>query len=590
MTSSSLNRIAILGVGLIGGSLARGLRRNGFCQEIIGYDSDPEMLAWAVDQRVIDDAASSLLEAVAGAELVVLAVPVGATPEVLAELKSGWPEACILTDVGSSKVSVIKAVESVFADSSIRFVPGHPIAGKEYSSVKASSDSLFQRHRVILTPISDSDPAAIETVSQMWQAVGAEVKTMSPQQHDLVMGATSHLPHVLAYTTVNTLAGLDFVEEIFEFAAGGFRDFSRIASSDPIMWRDICLNNGPAILNVLDQFESELTGIRTAIERVDGDALEAAFTRSKTVRDTFLQKYELPMNTTAQHSAKTTIRVAGVPEHFNLPWHLAIESDAFSDSGVAVEFREYSGGTGEMIEALAAGEVDLAILLAEGAVADVASRGRSKLVKVYVESPLIWGIHVAADSEIENLAQIKDSTYAISRYGSGSHLMAIVDAAERGWDPDQLEFEVIEDLAGARVALSRSTADTFFWEKFTTQPFVDNGEFRRIGQRETLWPAFVIAADVRALETRSDAIRKVLEQVNRSCVQLMDDPDAADLIAQRYGLRVEQVRQWLKLTKWNHDFERPTESLQQVLNYLKKLGIVTSEQVDVDDLWTNLEI
>ena len=282
------------------------------------------------------------------------------------------------------------------------------------------------------------------------------------------------------------------------------------------------------------------------------------------------------------------LTVAGVPEHFNLPWHLAIEADEFESAGVQLLYRDYPGGTGAMTRALASQEVDLAVLLAEGAVADIVKRRQSKIVKVYVTSPLIWGIHVAEDSEIREVDQIRDRRYAISRRGSGSHLMAIVDASERGWETDDLDFEVVRNLDGARRALAEDEADIFLWEKFTTQPFVDNGEFRRVGLRETLWPAFVIVARNDVLENRAGDVTSVLKVINQSCKKLMTLPGSEKLIAQRYDLKVDEVQQWLELTRWSTDFIRPDRALQTIVDYLSRLEIIGSNDIEIESLWESL--
>ena len=242
--------------------------------------------------------------------------------------------------------------------------------------------------------------------------------------------------------------------------------------------------------------------------------------------------------------SNSSIVVAGVPEHFNLPWHLGLEQGAFAEAGVDLTYRDYPGGTGAMTQALAEQEVDMAVLLTEGAIADLVKRRQTKLVKVYVESPLIWGIHVAADSEIQSISDIQGKRYAISRFGSGSHLMAIVDAAERKWDTS-LNFEVIKNLDGARRALANGDADVFMWEQFTTQPLVDNGEFRRVGIRKTLWPAFVIAVNQSFLDQHAGIVQTALRVINQQSSALMQEANAVSMIAQRYGLRVEQVKQWL---------------------------------------------
>jgi len=285
---------------------------------------------------------------------------------------------------------------------------------------------------------------------------------------------------------------------------------------------------------------------------------------------------------------KQSLKIAGVPEHFNLPWHLGVESEDFSQLDVDLQYSDYPGGTGAMTKALAAGEVDMAVLLTEGAVADLINRGKSKLVKTFVESPLIWGIHVAANSDIQTIDQIQGRRYAISRFGSGSHLMAIVDAAERGWDAGSLEFVVVKNLAGAREALSKDAADIFFWEQFTTQPYVDNGEFRRLGVRETLWPAFVIAVNKSVLSTKADLVDRALQVINRQCRRLMENADAVDIIADRYQLNVDQIQQWFALTKWSTDFRCPSDSIEKVIEYLNRLEIVEAPDTNPADVWHDL--
>lgn len=282
--------------------------------------------------------------------------------------------------------------------------------------------------------------------------------------------------------------------------------------------------------------------------------------------------------------SSSSIRVAGVPEHFNLPWHLGIESGAFSDAGVDVSYRDYPGGTGAMTQALADDQVDMAVLLTEGAIADLANRQQTKLVKTYVQSPLIWGIHVAADSSIESINQINGKRFAISRFGSGSHLMAIVDAAERSWSTE-LQFEVVKNLSGARAALKEGRADVFMWEQFTTQPIVDAGEFRRVGVRETLWPAFVIAVNDSVLQKKSSAIKSVLKVVSQKCSELMKDANSIQAISKRYELRVEQVERWFGLTNWSTDFGCPEASILKALEYLRRLKIVNNDDITLENIW-----
>ena len=285
---------------------------------------------------------------------------------------------------------------------------------------------------------------------------------------------------------------------------------------------------------------------------------------------------------------KPSIVVAGVPEHFNLPWQLGIERNAFDESGVDLTYRDYPGGTGAMTRALAAHEVDMAFLLTEGAIKDLVKRRQTKLIKVYVKSPLIWGIHVAANSKIESIQDIQNKRYAISRYGSGSHLMAIVDAAERSWDTD-LDFEVIRNLDGARKALADGKADVFMWEQFTTQPMVDNGEFRRIGTRKTNWPAFVIAVNESFLQQHSDTVLATLNVINQQSAALMQDANAVPMIAERYNLQVENVKQWFELTEWDVGFQRPDDAIKSAISYLQRLELIDGTNISVEEVWHSFE-
>lgn len=287
-----IQQMTVIGVGLIGGSVCRAVRQAGFVAKIIGFDQQGDEVCRAVKLGVIDHVGGNLRATIASSQLILLAVPVGATESVLRMIKPYLNGDQVVTDVGSSKANVLSAVERVFGHPLENFVAGHPIAGKENSGVEASTPDLFRGNRVILTPLDTTASSAVDLVTKMWQSTGAIVEQLDAEQHDLVLGATSHLPHVLAYATVDTLANLPYVDEIFRFAAGGFRDYSRIASSDPVMWRDICLENRDAILAVLDRFESHLGDIRTAIEQRNGEALEATFTAAKNVRDEFFEKYE----------------------------------------------------------------------------------------------------------------------------------------------------------------------------------------------------------------------------------------------------------------------------------------------------------
>ncbi len=282
-------RLAIVGVGLIGGSLARALRRAGKRLEIVGYGRNHLNLQRALELGVIDRFETRLADAVQGADMIVVAVPVGSMARVLGELAPHVGADAVITDVGSTKGSVIDDARAALGEILPQFVPGHPIAGNERRGVEASTAGLFEDRAVLLTPVSETRPIALARVRAMWQTAGARVIEMDAPRHDRILAATSHLPHVLAYTLVETLAGMDDGEEIFNYAAGGFRDFTRIASSDPLMWRDICVANRDAILAALEAYRRRLDEVSQAIERADGDALIRLFERAKAARDRALK-------------------------------------------------------------------------------------------------------------------------------------------------------------------------------------------------------------------------------------------------------------------------------------------------------------
>lgn len=280
-----IQRLAIIGVGLIGGSLARALRDAGHVQEIVGYGRGLANLQRAVDLGVVDRIETSLNKAVSGADMVVLATPVGVIPEILETISPYLDKNAIVTDVGSVKGSVVAAARTALGNKLGVFVPGHPIAGTERSGVEASHAGLFAGRRVVLTPLSENRPDSIARVRAMWQASGADVVEMGVEHHDEVLAATSHLPHLLAYALVELLAQLEDRREVFAFAAGGFRDFTRIASSDPVMWRDISLANHSAIAQMLRFYRGGLDRLIAAIEGGDGKSLQNLFTRAKAARD-----------------------------------------------------------------------------------------------------------------------------------------------------------------------------------------------------------------------------------------------------------------------------------------------------------------
>ncbi len=280
-----IEHLCIIGVGLIGGSFARAVRQADLVNHITGCGRNIDNLKKALELGVIDDYSQDIREAVKEADLIFIATPVGSFESVLSQIKDSMKDGAIITDGGSTKTSVIEAAKAVFNEVPENFVPGHPIAGTENSGVEASFATLYQDHRVILTPLKQTKPEAIEYITQLWESIGAQVVIMDAHHHDLVLAATSHLPHLLAFSLVNTLTTLDEKQEIFENAAGGFRDFTRIASSDPSMWQDICLANKDALLEHLDLFSSDLKQLRSALQQGDGDFLKQIFTRAKHSRD-----------------------------------------------------------------------------------------------------------------------------------------------------------------------------------------------------------------------------------------------------------------------------------------------------------------
>ncbi|WNF48940.1 bifunctional prephenate dehydrogenase/3-phosphoshikimate 1-carboxyvinyltransferase [Pseudomonas sp. SG20056] len=282
-----LGRLVIVGLGLIGGSFAKGLRERALFREVIGVDLDPESRRLAVELGVVDRCEVDLLAACQGADVIQLAVPILAMEKLLAELAKLDLGAAVLTDVGSAKGNVVRAARLAFAGKAVRFVPGHPIAGSEQSGVEASNAQLFRRHKVILTPCEQSDESALELVDALWRELGADVEHMEVEHHDQVLAATSHLPHLLAFTLVDSLAKRSENLEIFRYAAGGFRDFTRIAGSDPVMWHDIFLANREAVLRTLDVFRDDLDALRDAVDAGDGHQLLGVFTRARVAREHF---------------------------------------------------------------------------------------------------------------------------------------------------------------------------------------------------------------------------------------------------------------------------------------------------------------
>ncbi|PCI44740.1 MAG: prephenate dehydrogenase [Proteobacteria bacterium] len=285
--SLHIKHLVVIGIGLIGGSVALALRRAGCVGRITGVGRSVENLEEAVRLGVIDDFSHDIATAVADADMVLLAVPVAACDQVFAALAKSLPDKAVVTDAGSTKQSVMASAEKYLRDAS-RFVPAHPIAGTEYSGAAAAFAELFDDKKCILTPNEKTDVKALARVQSMWEAVGSRVKIMSAAEHDDVLAAVSHLPHLAAFAIVNAVGKGDAA---FRFAAGGFRDFTRIASSSPEMWRDIALCNQSAIVDKIDALQEELSALRDALKAHDGDALLDKFTSAKQARDIWMSKY-----------------------------------------------------------------------------------------------------------------------------------------------------------------------------------------------------------------------------------------------------------------------------------------------------------
>ena len=287
VTTPLVERLVVVGLGLIGGSFAKGLRARGVCREVVGVDLDPQARRMAVKLGVVDRCEERLAAACEGADVIMLAVPILAMERVLGELARLDLGDAVLTDAGSAKGNVVRAADAAFGGVPARFVPGHPIAGSEQSGVEAANAELFKRHKVILTPLPQTDAVALQLVDQLWRELGADVEHMQVEHHDQVLAATSHLPHLLAFGLVDSLAKRNENLEIFRYAAGGFRDFTRIAGSDPVMWHDIFLANREAVLRTLDVFRDDLDALRDAVDAGDGHHLLGVFTRARVAREHF---------------------------------------------------------------------------------------------------------------------------------------------------------------------------------------------------------------------------------------------------------------------------------------------------------------
>jgi len=281
-----MKKVCIIGIGLIGGSLAKAINKTQQSEIVFGFGRDKSRLEKAQKSNVIDQYSTDIGEALNGANMVIIATPVGSYESILKEMKPHIVEGMVISDVGSTKVSVIEAVKSVFDGALDNFIPAHPIAGKEKVGFEVSDEDLFVNRKVIITPLENNNPESIKILAKMWEGVGAEVDFMTPQSHDDLLGMTSHLPHMLAFSLVNYLISQH--PEASVYAAGGFKDFSRIASGDAIMWRDICLHNRDAIVAHIKAYQESLNTLVEAIDSHNKDQLESLFREAKNTRDSWI--------------------------------------------------------------------------------------------------------------------------------------------------------------------------------------------------------------------------------------------------------------------------------------------------------------
>ncbi len=268
------------------------------------------------------------------------------------------------------------------------------------------------------------------------------------------------------------------------------------------------------------------------------------------------------------------INIGGVPEHFNLAWYLTLKDGEYKEKGIHLRWQDYPGGTGAMCKALRDGAIDIAVILTEGIIKDIIAGNPSKIVQTFVQTPLVWGVHVAASSSYKTIADLKGSRAAISRYGSGSHLMAYINAEIHDWDlKNDLNFEVIKDLDGAVKGLTDGVADYFLWEKFMTKPIVDQGVFRRIGECPTPWPCFVVAAREDFLDSNTEELKTILDIVNNTTADFKHIPSIDKTIANRYSQKLEDVQEWLSITEWSQE-PIDEKTINTVQNHLFSLNII----------------
>tara|TARA_B110001454_G_C12689233_1_gene421631 strand:+ start:699 stop:1559 length:861 start_codon:yes stop_codon:yes gene_type:complete len=274
----------------------------------------------------------------------------------------------------------------------------------------------------------------------------------------------------------------------------------------------------------------------------------------------------------------TNLKVGGVPEHFNYPWYLTLKNKKYSKHNINLRWQDFPGGTGQMCKALRNGDVDIAIVLTEGIIKDIAAGNPSKIVQTFVKTPLIWGIHVGAKSTFKKIEDLEHATIAISRFGSGSHLMAIVNARNQGWDVSKLKFKVIGNLQGGIDALTNGEADYFMWEHFTTKPLVDNGVFRRVNDCPTPWPCFVVAVRNEVLENNFNEVKEVLNIINSQTKDFKKINNIDKTLANRYEQQLEDIQQWLNITEWNDGKPISKNLITRIQNKMVQFNVIEEKK------------
>ncbi len=273
----------------------------------------------------------------------------------------------------------------------------------------------------------------------------------------------------------------------------------------------------------------------------------------------------------------TNLKIGGVPEHFNYPWYQTLKNKAYNQHKINLRWKDFPGGTGQMCTALRNGDVDIAIVLTEGIIKDIGEGNPSKIVQTFVKSSLVWGIHVANNSSFKEVSDLETATVAISRYGSGSHLMAIVNAYNYGWNIDQLKFKVVGDLQGGIDALTNGEADYFMWEHFTTKPLVDNQTFRRLGDCPTPWPCFVIAVRNEVLDNHPDEIKEVLNTINKQTKSFKATQGIDKVLAHRYEQQIEDIQKWLSITEWESTNPISAQLIDEIQNKMHRFNVIDSK-------------